>query len=71
MSKVRKYGHDLVLMSKSSYQGANSLATSQIMQKLEFVLYPHWATCDVDLLNGDVSGLSLQTLAWAIEKSSR
>lgn len=70
VSEMRQYSDDLVLMSESGDQRANSLASSQIVEKFKFVLYPHWATCDVNFLNGNIDRPTLRLLALAVDKGS-
>ena len=70
MSEMRQYSDDLVLMSKSGDQWADSLASSQVVEKFKFILYPHWATCDVNLLNGNIDRPTLRLLALAVHKGS-
>lgn len=54
MSKVGQDGYDLVLVSESSDEWTDVLASAQIVQKLQLILYPRWAAGHIDLLNGDV-----------------
>ena len=70
VSEMRQYSDDLVLMSKSGDQWADSLASSQVVEKFKFILYPHWATCDVNFLNGNIDRPTLRLLALAVHKGS-
>ena len=70
VSEMRQYSDDLILMSESGDQRANSLASSQVVEKFEFILYPHWATCDVNLLNGNIDRPTRRLLALAVDKGS-
>ena len=53
-------------MSESGDQGANGLTSSQVMEQFKLILYPYRATCNVDLLDGDISRLTLPPLALTI-----
>lgn len=57
VSKVRQDSHDLVLMSKRSYERAHGLAAPEIMKQLEFILNSKRATCHVDFLKSNISRL--------------
>ena len=70
MSEMRQYSDDLVLMSESGDQRANSLASSQVVEKFKLILYPHWATGDVYFLNGNIDRPTLRLLALAVDKGS-
>ena len=70
VSEMRQYSDDLILMSESGDQRANSLASSQVVKKFKFILYPHWATCDVDLLNGNIDRPTRRLLALTVDKGS-
>lgn len=65
MPKMGQHGDDLVLVSAGGDQRADSLASSQIVQKLEFVLYPHWAASNVDFFNCDKPTLGLAAMVIA------
>ncbi len=71
VSEMRQYSDDLVLMSESGDQRANSLASSQVVKKFKFILYPHWATRDVNFLNGNIDRPTLRLLVLTIDKGSR
>lgn len=70
VSKMRQYSDDLVMMSESGDQRANSLASSQVVEKFKFILYPHWTTRDVNLLDSNIDRPTLRLLTLAVDSGS-
>ena len=71
VSEMRQYSDDLVLMSESGDQRANSLAASQVVEKFKFILNPHWATRDVYFLDGNIDRPTLRVLVLTVDNGSR
>lgn len=65
MTKMWQHGYNLVLMPASGDQRADSFASSQVMQQLEFILNPHWAASNIDFFYGDKAALRLAALIMA------
>ena len=56
VSEVGKDSNDLVGVSEGGDEWADGIASSEVVEEVEFVVDSSWAACYVDLLDGDVFG---------------
>ena len=59
MLEMGQHSYHLILMSESGDERTDGLAAFQVVEQFELILYPYRAACNIDLLDSDVSRVSM------------